>query len=592
MKVFDIGNVIHEGQNGFRVKRNCVEHILTLSQLLLGRKRQGKRTYSFFLDIKKAYDTVWRNGLWYKLWQLGIRGKAWRIIKNMYDNTRSCVSIDGKLGEFFDMNNGVAQGDTLSPTLFSLFINDILKEIEAAHVGVEVKDKSVGALMFADDFVGMCDSGDELQSMINMIYTYASKYRFEANVSKCAVVVFGDMEDVHETWYWGDQQIPLNDRYVYLGVTLHRSCSWEAHVAGKVNEGKTKLKSLRHLFLNRSLSTQVKRTILQMVLKPALTYGGEVWEPTSQLADQLDGIIAEACRDILCCGSRTSHEPMFGDLGILPLKFERIVQKLMFHRHVHMLPDTRLPKIITSASWRGNRRGRQTQMWSKIVGDLCTKYVPDIVPLIPQMSVDAYRQHVKDVMIAHASLDWELNMRGKEHLHMYLQMNEGMDVKPYILGPLSTGQKVMFRMRSGNVALNGVRAKLDANVNPSCPYCDCPCEDVTHVVVSCPAYDGDRDALLCALKDVVDANTLDAFLAKSDDMKTMCLLSPKQWDVCYRDEVTKLMVDFLGKLWQTRKRKADQSSTLPSQDSMSSQLGSASAGGAEVYGHMTTTPNL
>ena len=54
-----------------------------------GRIKEGKRTYTFFLDVQKAYDTVWRNGLWFKLWELGVKGKMWRVIKRMYEFSKS-----------------------------------------------------------------------------------------------------------------------------------------------------------------------------------------------------------------------------------------------------------------------------------------------------------------------------------------------------------------------------------------------------------------------------------------------------------------------------------------------------------------------
>ena len=78
------GGVLHEGQAGFRAKRSCVDNIYVLSELVQGRLREGRKTYAFFLDVQKAYDTVWRNGLWVKLWELGVRGKMWRVIKEMY----------------------------------------------------------------------------------------------------------------------------------------------------------------------------------------------------------------------------------------------------------------------------------------------------------------------------------------------------------------------------------------------------------------------------------------------------------------------------------------------------------------------------
>ena len=46
-----------------------------------GRLREDKETYAFFLGVQKAYDTVWRDGLWLKLWDMGVKGRMWRVIK-------------------------------------------------------------------------------------------------------------------------------------------------------------------------------------------------------------------------------------------------------------------------------------------------------------------------------------------------------------------------------------------------------------------------------------------------------------------------------------------------------------------------------
>ena len=60
MQRLDKGGVLHEGQAGFR---SCIDNIYTLNKIVQGRLREGKRTYALFLDVQKAYDTVWRDGI-------------------------------------------------------------------------------------------------------------------------------------------------------------------------------------------------------------------------------------------------------------------------------------------------------------------------------------------------------------------------------------------------------------------------------------------------------------------------------------------------------------------------------------------------
>ena len=70
----DEGQALYEWQAGFRKKRTCIDNVYTLNEIVQSRLREGKKTYAFFLDVQKAYDTVWRNGLWVKLWDLGVKG--------------------------------------------------------------------------------------------------------------------------------------------------------------------------------------------------------------------------------------------------------------------------------------------------------------------------------------------------------------------------------------------------------------------------------------------------------------------------------------------------------------------------------------
>ncbi len=98
-------------------------HVFCISQVVRGRQRMKQATYVFFLDLRKAYDTVWREGLLYKLWQLGIRGRMWHYINALYTTSRRVVRSDGQLSSEVEIDLGVAQRDTMSCILFNLFVN-------------------------------------------------------------------------------------------------------------------------------------------------------------------------------------------------------------------------------------------------------------------------------------------------------------------------------------------------------------------------------------------------------------------------------------------------------------------------------------
>ena len=77
---------LHESQAAFRVGRSCVDHIFTLSQIVYDSGNVNKSLYTFFLDIKKVYDTVWRAGLFFKLKEKGVHGKMWRVLLDMFSS--------------------------------------------------------------------------------------------------------------------------------------------------------------------------------------------------------------------------------------------------------------------------------------------------------------------------------------------------------------------------------------------------------------------------------------------------------------------------------------------------------------------------
>ena len=93
----------------------------TLNEIVQGRLREDKKTYVFLLDIQKAYDSVWHDGLWYKLWDMGVRRMMWRVIKKMYESSKSAVLLEGEKSDTFKIEQGVGQGCSSSPILFSQY---------------------------------------------------------------------------------------------------------------------------------------------------------------------------------------------------------------------------------------------------------------------------------------------------------------------------------------------------------------------------------------------------------------------------------------------------------------------------------------
>ena len=89
-------NILEENQAGFRAGYSTTDHIFVLHSLIELLKTKKMKLYCSFIDFSKAFDSVWRIGLWQKLIGNNINGKLFRIIHNMYQNIKSCVSFSGE----------------------------------------------------------------------------------------------------------------------------------------------------------------------------------------------------------------------------------------------------------------------------------------------------------------------------------------------------------------------------------------------------------------------------------------------------------------------------------------------------------------
>ena len=174
------------------------------------------------------------------MWEIGIRGEMWSKMKKVTECARSAVMLDGEKSEYVDTLQGVAQRYTLSPYLFKVHIDDMIVALEAAKQGVTLGKDTVSGLPFADKFVGIPETPEGLQNQVEITLEYTRKWRVTANVKNYAVVVCNEEKSnrVYFKWQWGEDEFPIVDQYMYLGVEISKDCSWDAHIAKVIRKGK------------------------------------------------------------------------------------------------------------------------------------------------------------------------------------------------------------------------------------------------------------------------------------------------------------------------------------------------------------------
>jgi hypothetical protein len=146
--------------------------------------------YTIFLDNEKAFDRVWQDGLLYKLNQIWIQGKLWNLIYFSYKTETAHVQYNGLTGQVFRIEQGASQDCVLSAWLFSLFINDLIYELLSTKSGLLVGPISIPAILLADDTTLLSSSVNGIQTLLNVVNSYAIKWRLKYNEMKSSVLIF------------------------------------------------------------------------------------------------------------------------------------------------------------------------------------------------------------------------------------------------------------------------------------------------------------------------------------------------------------------------------------------------------------------
>ena len=110
-----------ELQFGFREGIACIEASFTILETINHMLERGSKVSSCFLDVRKAFDTVWIDGLLFKLFsELGINGRMWLVIEDLYTNVKAKVLYAGALSREIDILQGTVQERILAPFMYKV----------------------------------------------------------------------------------------------------------------------------------------------------------------------------------------------------------------------------------------------------------------------------------------------------------------------------------------------------------------------------------------------------------------------------------------------------------------------------------------
>ena len=331
-------SIINSNQFGFRQGFSTSMAISHFYENILCSYDNNKATCAVLLDLAKAFDSVDRDIVLFKLHKYGIRGNMWKLLKSYLSNRKQFVTDKSLNSSLVDVDVGVPQGSVLGPLLFILHVNDMKFSTK------------MNIINFADDTLLYMnfDNVNDMESIINKelecVFCWLRNNNLRLNVSKTKYMLF-----LPKSTAWKNLNLKITidqaaelaqvEQYKYLGVIIDSKLNWTHHIDYLTKKLSRTLGIL--LKTRYYLDTKSLLLILQSLFLSHINYGILCWGRCSKTAiERLSVLLNKAFRFIYFCGHTDSVVKYYVKNKILQVKdiFNLELGKFMFKFHRRLLP--------------------------------------------------------------------------------------------------------------------------------------------------------------------------------------------------------------------------------------------------------------
>ena len=514
MKYLDKNKFLCEEQNGFRQNRSCLDHIFTLHSIIQNKLNTGTDLFIAFIDLKKAFDSINRDLLFLKLRSAGIDGKMYFSIKSLYIKSKACVKVNKVLTEWFNTSCGVRQGDTLSPTLFSIFINDLILSVNELKLGIYINESIISILLYADDIAVIAESESKLQLILNKVNEWCITWLLQINELKSNVIHFRRKRIQRSNFNFkiGNKDISFIDKYKYLGVTFSEHLDYKQHKSLLSTSGTRALGNIINKYkCNNEMCFSTYSKLFHACVAPILDYGAEVWGVTG--CKELEKVQTNAARIFLGVNKYTPILSIQADIGWKLCKTRIIISMLKYWNRLLNMENNRICKQVFLWDY-----GIQNDNWSSFILGICETLNLEMFENLSQFDLDhcMYKLTVQD------NIDWKESVNTKPKLRIYKLIKSKIETECYVRFNLSSKERSMLaQLRMGVLPINietGRYKGIPSNER-FCYNCKEVIEDEFHFLFSCPQYNLIRKNLenMCNLNLHNTLNYAEKFLYLCED---------------------------------------------------------------------------
>ena len=505
-------NIIHPNQIGFQ--RNCrtTDHIFTLKTLINKhvQDKSKQKVHAAFIDFAKAFDTVWHHGLFFKLRNKGINGNFLQLIQSIYNSTECAVKIGSKHTKFFKCSRGVRQGCPLSPTLFNIYINDLIDNLEKINpTPLTLQDKKISCLMYADDIIILSSSHKGLQDCLDTLASFCNNWKLSINKSKSKCMTFYKRKcKYNRNFFIDDTPLENVTEYTYLGLTVDAKCSFKETLEMLSCKAHRAIYALNSRYQLKHLPIQAALKLFDSTIVPILLYGSEVWSIYENVDDKewdsnrIEKIHTQFLKRILGVNRSTTNIMVRGELGRYPLRIQTDSRTINFAKHIS---EECKPSALVHYSMEYEKSITNRKTIISYINDLSDKLTKNEVS--KKLITEHSKSNIKKILEANYQLSWKSRIKNCSKALTYGSYKNRINLEAYLsLITNRADRRIMSKLRLSDHCLTIERGR---HCKPPierdkrfCLSCKDKIEDETHFILECDMFKEERVTFLHYTKDI------------------------------------------------------------------------------------------